>query len=719
MQLNHLSSILFFGVFCFTSVAARTEETPFDGEQRELFAPPPPAQKPLQVPRRPPSPNSPYQNVFQVHPPVLTPAGPFAASNWRGPQNNDQSGKKHVCAEVLVDHSFGFSYGHPFIGSYLPPNCTFNQVVLNLTVVSKGRQFDRLAALYLGDVELFRTSTAEPSPTGIRWTYHKDVSIYQSLFRQPQKIIFDLGNLIDEKYTAAFNVTLTANFVEDPELSIDAPDTILPISARRSTVDRPSAFNLPTDVAISTVKIPQNVRRAVVTLLANGQANEEFWYTNVLSSDTNAFPGDDDTLLGFSPFREVQLLIDGSLAGVMNPFPVIFTGGFSPWMWRPIVGIDAFDLREGEIDITPWLPMLCEARENGHDFEIRVVGIDDDRGRGHATLTKTVGNYWVVTGKILLWLDEEGSVTTGLRLEYASPEPRIYTRSSKTLENVSSGQKQGLDYTVEVNRRLIISAVVSTSQGPRTVAWDQTTKSSIVGDMTDEGSSQEVTLSTGQIDRSSEGYIGSMDYAAHVNIQAKPNATNGSWMMDGNISTAQKISLEGVLGSSRDSLPSSSDQKEDLRPKSGQGGSRLGTNQHSKFLAQVSASGNLTWISASNDQSMNFESGGIDDVLNRNAEKNKKTPSSWPRPMGYDRYVSSVDGVKREDRERLQLPDRLIGSVDSSGYPVRSTSSDSKPVPEQPPGLKPDEVQGRLPMTANIPVIQASPNPTCSPSMIP
>lgn len=33
---------------------------------------------------------------------------------------------------------------------------------------------------------------------------------------------------------------------------------------------------------------------------------------------------------GYSPFREVQLFIDGMLAGVAWPFPVIFTGGVVP-----------------------------------------------------------------------------------------------------------------------------------------------------------------------------------------------------------------------------------------------------------------------------------------------------------------------------------------------------------------------------------------------------
>jgi len=93
----------------------------------------------------------------------------------------------------------------------------------------------------------------------------------------------------------------------------------------------------------------------------------------------------------------VQLFIDGALAGVVWPFPVIFTGGVVPGLWRPIVGIDAFELKEDEIDITPWLPLLCDGQS--HNFSIRVSGLSDD-GNGTASLSETTNSYWLITGKV-------------------------------------------------------------------------------------------------------------------------------------------------------------------------------------------------------------------------------------------------------------------------------------------------------------------------------
>ena len=131
------------------------------------------------------------------------------------------------------------------------------------------------------------------------------------------------------------------------------------------------------------------------------------------------------------------------LAGVAWPFPVIFTGGVVPGFWRPIVGLDAFDLREDETDISAFLPLLCDGKE--HTFEIRVVGINDD-GSGHGTLTHTVGSYWVVTGKVFLWLDSSGWITTGSDPVRVVPPPTLHMSSS--VGAIANGTNTTLAYSI-------------------------------------------------------------------------------------------------------------------------------------------------------------------------------------------------------------------------------------------------------------------------------
>ena len=114
--------------------------------------------------------------VFQVYPPVLTvtPEGVLEITDGSSNATVDIiNSNRPTCQKVLAIHSFAYSYGKPFIGNYTPPPCAFNRVTWNLTVTSAGRQFDRLGSVYLGDIEVYRTSTAEPTSTGIEWTYLK------------------------------------------------------------------------------------------------------------------------------------------------------------------------------------------------------------------------------------------------------------------------------------------------------------------------------------------------------------------------------------------------------------------------------------------------------------------------------------------------------------------------------------------------------------------
>lgn len=97
---------------------------------------------------------------------------------------------------------------------------------------------------------------------------------YLSLFKEDQKLIFDLGNLIDDVYTGAFNVTLTATFFT-AENSEKPADLILPVSKDEAAEDMPSAFDLSKDNGISSLTIPRNTKKAVFTIAAAGQSNEE------------------------------------------------------------------------------------------------------------------------------------------------------------------------------------------------------------------------------------------------------------------------------------------------------------------------------------------------------------------------------------------------------------------------------------------------------------
>ncbi|KAJ5142042.1 hypothetical protein N7526_003037 [Penicillium atrosanguineum] len=375
------------------------------------------------------------QEVFEVYQPVsLTSHGSHGSHGC----NVDM---------VLMDHVFAYSYGTPFVGIYEPPSCEFDTVRINFTVSSRGVQYDRLALMYLGDTEVFRTSTAEPTSTGIVWTYVKEMSQYNALWKNKQKLIFDLGNIVNSEYTGDYNTTLKAHF--SYEGNVKTADYILPISSKGSASNSSSSFTVPTDNTTVKYTIPDTVSRAIVAISACGQSEEEFWWSNVFSQDEEDFSNTIGELYGYSPFREIQLYIDGMLAGFVWPFPVIFTGGVAPGFWHPIVGIDAFDLRMPEIDISPFLPLLQDGEE--HSFEIRVTGLTVSAD-GTVTLADTIGSYWVVTGNIFLFT--EGKEDSKELVARGSAIPFTATR------NLVQGESENntLSYSIVAERTFSASS---------------------------------------------------------------------------------------------------------------------------------------------------------------------------------------------------------------------------------------------------------------------
>ena len=420
---------------------------------------------------------------------------------------------------ALLNHADGSA------GQYTPPPCSFNRVTMNLTITTNGVQFDRLGIMYLGDIEVFRTSTAEPGGEEIAWTYVKEMDHYYSLWKDPQKIIFDIGNLIDEKYTGAFNTTLTATFFTVPGSGPYA-DIILPISSRSSDAGKGSAFQLPGEPASVNHTLPRNLQRAVVSISANGQGTgEEFWYTNTLDELTGTFEATIGQLNGKTSDRRVLLYIDDAFAGMVLPFPVIFTGGIVPGLWRRIVGLQAFDLKEHEIDITPFLPLLCDGKP--HRFDIRVNGWD---GGLFEKVKPSISNpFWVATGKIFLYLDEAGSATTGTG-------PVSYTNGGRTFfsswfsTDRSTMLNDTLSWQIHDGPGTVLEhkARIKLSSGFWDVEWSQKLHVDITNDMIQEGYLQRTVLNhTGE------------DQA----IRKPANGTNGTGTVDFHTKYAHRLNL--------------------------------------------------------------------------------------------------------------------------------------------------------------------------------
>ncbi len=347
------------------------------------------------------------------------------------------------CTLRLMKHDFESSFGRPFVGSYAPPaGCPapWSMAVLDWNGSVAGRQFDRLVGVWIGGVEMLRSTTPEPSPKGIKWHIEKDVSQYAPVLTQPQTVVVDLGNVVNQTFTGIFHTTLDLTFYTTGDGNPPAahPDQVIPIS----TGSQGAAWfflNSAAPSASKTLTLPVNLIRARLEVYASPHACEEFWYGNATDEYVKQHPPAGPCKGG--AFREIQVSVDGALAGVATPFPVIYTGGINPFMWRPIPSVEAFDLAPYLVDLTPFVGVLTDGQPH-------TIGI----------LVANNTSRWNVDGDLLVDLDHGAAVTRGAVLRNTlQPQAEV---------SVEQSSSDGVDRLVtEASRDWAVEGYVDTSAG--------------------------------------------------------------------------------------------------------------------------------------------------------------------------------------------------------------------------------------------------------------
>ncbi|MGC5039685.1 peptide-N4-asparagine amidase [Streptomyces sp. DT190] len=311
----------------------------------------------------------------------------------------------------------------PYRGTYTPPEgCgdRWSKVVLRLDGKVKGRQYDRLGHLSIGGVEILRTSTPQPSPDGIAWSVEKDVTRYGDTLRRSQDVEMLIGNVVDDTYTGVLDVEVTLTFYPGRP-GPASPDRVLTLDGG------------------TTLTTPRNSERVVAEVYATGSGGgcEEYWYLSVPDPAPYSCRADR------GPYREVQIRVDGRLAGIATPFPTVWTGGWSnPFLWYVIPGPRAFDVKPITYDLTPFAGLLNDGRP--HRVEVSVVGVPEGRAG------------WSTPVNVLVWQDERRAhVTGGLT---AHREGDLTGSSSYT-----PGPEHRVD--TEGAHRLTVAGYVDTSHG--------------------------------------------------------------------------------------------------------------------------------------------------------------------------------------------------------------------------------------------------------------
>ena len=394
--------------------------------------------------------------------------------------------------------------------SYAPPSrCAgpWSKVVLTADfTVTKGRQYDRTAKFFLGGVNIYFGTTAEPraalSPS---WHIERDVTDLSAIFKSAQTGVASIQNIVNSTYTGIIYASATLLFYPENagNPAPNVPNQVLPL---------PETFvNTTTDAQTATLTLPRNIERAYLDVIAQSQAADEFWYTCVPSQYANEL-----FTCGNTGFRETEVSIDGTPAGVAPVYPWIYTGGIDPYLWEPVTGIETLNFKPYRVDLTPFAGLLS----NGKPHTVSVSVFNAFSG-------------FDLASNLLLFTDPHSStVTGGITMDTLSSTPPEQVEAY--LGTAADGTVSG-PINIYSARDWTVSGYVQTSHGrvDTTIQASDTFKNNQSEDVSatidQQYISQETELHETTTTVSGAGMVQTVhdiDYPLTVNFREAPNDNN-------------------------------------------------------------------------------------------------------------------------------------------------------------------------------------------------
>jgi hypothetical protein len=377
--------------------------------------------------------------------PVAFASGPYVvgSSNTVTADPNITRPTTTPCIVQLMSNA-EFDNFNPFSFTYTPPaDCPgpWAKVVFTADInVTAGVQFDRTANFWLGPTNIYFGTTAEPSSNlGPSWHVESDLTDYSPIFMTSQTGTADIGNLVNSTYTGIIFASSTLEFypLAKGQTAPVTANEVFALSA--GPTGGTVALTSTTSTLSGTFTMPTNIQNAYLDVYAQSQNADEFWYTCV--------PNDVSGELfscGNTGYRETEITIDGSPAGVAPIFPWIYTGGIDPWLWFPIPGVQALNFVPYRVDLTPFAATLS----NGQPHTVSLSVFNSD-------------NYFSATASLLLYLDAGSTSVTGALTKNtltAAPNPVV-------TENLKVGNTITGTVKVASNRNFTLSGYVNTSHG--------------------------------------------------------------------------------------------------------------------------------------------------------------------------------------------------------------------------------------------------------------
>jgi len=315
--------------------------------------------------------------------------------------------------------------------------------------ITKGIQYDRTANIWIGPTNIYFGTTAEDQPNeGRHWQVQRDLTDYSSIFTVAQDGAVDLGNTVNSTYTGVLYGTAEVLFypLAQNQPPPSTADQVIGFSAGPTggTVGLSST----TSLLEQTLTLPTNIQGVFFDVFAQSQNDDEFWYAcvpNNVATELESCPG--------TAFREAEVTIDGTPAGVAPVYPWIFTGGIDPLLWIPIPGVQTMNFKPYQVNLTPFAALLSNGQP--HTIALSVFNAD---------------NYFSATALLRLYLDKNATQITG-----ATTTNTLAVPAPSVVEDINTGKNGNIYGTINTksNHNFEITGYANTSHGTVTTAVAQ------------------------------------------------------------------------------------------------------------------------------------------------------------------------------------------------------------------------------------------------------
>ena len=357
------------------------------------------------------------------------------------------------CVVTLLDDASFYAFNNATF-TYTPPaDCPgpWAMVVFTAQIsLNAGIQYDRTANFWLGPTAIYFGTTSEPSPAlGPNWTVESDLTEMSPLFMTSQAGTAVIGNTLCCGLSSTIYASAQLAFypLASGQTAPATANQVYSLSA--GPTGGTVGLNDTSSTLSGTFTFPTNVTNAYLDVYSQSQSNDEFWYTCV----PNDVSGELESC-GNTGFRETEITLDGSPAGVAPVSPWIFTGGVDPFLWFPMPGVQTLNFIPYRVDLTPFAATLSNGQP--HTIALSVYNAD---------------SYFSDTANLFIYQDSGSTTVTGATTKNtlaAAPNPDS-TENLKVTSSAITGNVK-----VTSNRSFTIAGYVNTSKGKVTTTVSQT-----------------------------------------------------------------------------------------------------------------------------------------------------------------------------------------------------------------------------------------------------